>query len=37
MIGIGLILFFVVCAFAPLLVQSSDLDDRSRRGWWVNH
>jgi hypothetical protein len=36
MIGIGLALFLLLCALAPLLASRSDFDDRSRRGWWVN-
>jgi hypothetical protein len=38
MIGIVLVLLFLVlCALAPLLTRAVDMDDRDRRGWWVNH
>jgi hypothetical protein len=34
---IVLIVFLVVVALAPFLTRAADLDERSRRGWWVNH
>jgi hypothetical protein len=37
MIGIGLAVFIMLMALAPLVTRAGDLDDRSRRGWWSNH
>lgn len=36
MVAIAFGLFILICALAPLLAATSDFDDRSRRGWWVN-
>jgi hypothetical protein len=33
---IVLLVFLALVAFAPLLTRSGDLDDRDRRGWWVD-
>ena len=34
---IFLIVFLVFVVLSPFLARASDFDDRSRRGWWVNH
>lgn len=34
---IFLVLFLLFVAFSPFLTRSGDLDDRGRRGWWINH
>ena len=31
------IVFLVFVALSPFLTRTGDLDDRSRRGWWINH